>query len=113
MTVRFKSFITESVGAKGLAYEKKVFDAMKSAGVTGLDVGSKPGAGYSNQGAGDIEALYNGKEFNIEIKLNKNIVFKESILKVISILAPILIFLKLLLHKMNFCQPTTIPNPKP
>lgn len=72
MTVRFKSFITESVGAKGLAYEKKVFDAMKSAGVTGLDVGSKPGAGYSNQGAGDIEALYNGKEFNIEIKLDKN-----------------------------------------
>ena len=53
MTVRFKSFITESVGAKGLVYEKKVFDAMKSAGVTGLDVGSKPGAGYSNQGAGD------------------------------------------------------------
>ena len=65
MTVRFKSFITESVGAKGLAYEKKVFDAMKSAGVIGLDVGSKPGAGYSNQGAGDIEALYNGKEFNL------------------------------------------------
>ena len=68
MTVRFKSFITESVGAKGLAYEKKVFDAMKSAGIEGLDVGSKPGRGFSNQGAGDIEASYDGKPFNIEIK---------------------------------------------
>lgn len=70
--IKFKNFIAESVGAKGLVYEKKVYDAMKSAGVVGLDVGSKPGAGYSNQGAGDIEASYNGNPFNIEIKLNKN-----------------------------------------
>ena len=72
MTIRFKSFITETVGARGLAYEKKVFDAMSGAGVDGLDVGSKPGAGYSNQGAGDIEATFKGKKFNIEIKLDAN-----------------------------------------
>lgn len=64
--------LQETVGDRGLVYEKKVFDAMKSAGVEGLDVGEKPGAGFSNQGAGDIEATYNGKEFNIEIKLDKN-----------------------------------------
>jgi hypothetical protein len=64
--------IQETVGDRGLVYEKKVFDAMKSAGVVGLDVGDIPGRGFSNQGSGDIEAKYNGKEFNIEIKLNKN-----------------------------------------
>lgn len=68
----FKDYLFESVGARGLAYEKKVYDAMKSAGIVGLDAGSKPGAGFSNQGAGDIEAIYNGKPFNIEIKLDKN-----------------------------------------
>lgn len=68
----FREYLVESVGAKGLAYEKKVYDALKSSGISDLDPGSKPGAGYSNQGAGDIEALYNGKAFNIEIKLDKN-----------------------------------------
>jgi len=72
MIKSFKSYLAETVGARGLVYEKKVYDTMKSAGVSGLDVGTKPTAGYSNQGAGDIEALYNGKPFNIEIKLNKN-----------------------------------------
>lgn len=66
------NMLTETVGAKGLAYERKVFQAMKDANISGLDVGSRPGAGFSNQGAGDIEALYKGNEFNIEIKLNKN-----------------------------------------
>lgn len=67
----FQSF-NESFNIKGLEYERKVHAAMKSAKIKGLDVGSRPGAGFSNQGSGDIEALYNGEEFNIEIKLDKN-----------------------------------------
>lgn len=64
----FKTHITETIGAAGLAYELKVHTAMKSAGVPNLNAGDKPGAGFSNQGAGDIEAAYKGKPFNIEIK---------------------------------------------
>lgn len=66
----FKSFVTlqETVGQAGLDYELKVHSAMKSANVPGLNPGDKPGAGFSNQGAGDIEASYNGKPFNVEIK---------------------------------------------
>jgi len=64
--------INETVGARGLAYERDVHAALKAAKVPGLFAGEKPGAGYSNQGAGDIEATYNGKPFNIEVKLDKN-----------------------------------------
>jgi|TARA_Y100000114_G_scaffold24608_1_gene20314 hypothetical protein len=64
----FKQYLTETVGAGGLAYELKVHTAMKKANISGLNVGDKPGAGFSNQGAGDIEASYKGKAFNIEIK---------------------------------------------
>ena len=64
----FKSFLNETVGQAGLDYEIKVFDAIKAANVPGLQLGDKPAAGFSNQGAGDIEASYNGKPFNIEIK---------------------------------------------
>lgn len=60
--------VTESVGQSGLDYELKVYNAMKSAKIEGLNVGEKPGAGFSNVGAGDIEAMYGKKEFNIEIK---------------------------------------------
>ena len=64
----FLNYLSETVGSKGLQYELKVHTAMKSAKIRGLNVGDKPGAGFSNQGAGDIEATYNGKPFNIEIK---------------------------------------------
>ena len=60
--------MTETVGAAGLAYELKVHTAMKKAKIPALDSGEIPGKGFSNVGAGDIEALYNGKPFNIEIK---------------------------------------------
>ena len=64
----FKSYISETVGNAGLQYELKVYNAMKSAGVPGLEPGGSPGKGFSNRGAGDIEASYDGKPFNIEIK---------------------------------------------
>jgi len=70
MTLTFKNYIVETVGTQGLEYEKKVYKAMVDAGIPGLNVGDKPAAGFSNQGAGDIEASYNGKAFNIEIKLS-------------------------------------------
>ena len=65
---KFKEYLNETVGASGLAYELKVYTAMKSARVDGLNVGDKPTAGFSNVGSGDIEASYSGKPFNIEIK---------------------------------------------
>lgn len=64
----FKQYLNETVGKGGLDYELKVYSAMKAANIVGLNPGDKPGAGFSNQGAGDIEASYNGKPFNIEIK---------------------------------------------
>ena len=70
MTLTFKNYIVETVGTKGLEYENKVYKSMVDAGIPGLNVGDKPAAGFSNQGAGDIEASYNGKAFNIEIKLS-------------------------------------------
>ena len=65
-------FITETIGSAGLAYELKVHTAMKTAKIPTLNSGDKPGAGFSNVGAGDIEASYNGKPFNIEIKASPN-----------------------------------------
>lgn len=62
--------LRETVGIKGLEYELKVYDSLIRANVPGLDVGDKPAAGFSNQGAGDIEASYFGKPFNVEIKLS-------------------------------------------
>tara|TARA_R110000851_G_scaffold94190_1_gene204903 strand:- start:129 stop:935 length:807 start_codon:yes stop_codon:yes gene_type:complete len=69
---KYTEEIYESLNAKGLAYELEVFTAMKNANIKDLNVGDIPGRGFSNQGAGDIEATYKGKEFNIEIKLDKN-----------------------------------------
>tara|TARA_B100000768_G_C11261767_1_gene369091 strand:+ start:206 stop:1015 length:810 start_codon:yes stop_codon:yes gene_type:complete len=60
----------EPTVSRALDYETKVFDIMKSAMIDGLDVGSVNGAGFSNQGAGDIEATYRGEQFNIEVKLD-------------------------------------------
>ena len=64
--------INETVGSAGLVYELKVHTAMKKAKIPTLDSGDKPGRGFSNVGAGDIEAFYNGNEFNIEIKASPN-----------------------------------------
>lgn len=66
----FKQYLEETVGSKGLEYELKVYSALKAANIPGLNPGDKPGAGFSNQGAGDIEASYNGEPFNIEVKLS-------------------------------------------
>lgn len=60
--------LKETIGQAGLDYELKVHNAMKTANIPGLNPGDKPGAGFSNVGAGDIEASYKGKAFNIEIK---------------------------------------------
>lgn len=60
--------LNESIGQAGLDYELKVHSAMKAAKIPELNAGDKPGAGFSNVGAGDIEASYKGKAFNIEIK---------------------------------------------
>lgn len=64
----FKSYLEETVGSKGLEYELKVYKALKAAKIEGLDPGEKPGAGFSNVGSGDIEAMFGDKQFNIEIK---------------------------------------------
>ena len=64
----FKKYLDETVGAGGLVYELKVYEALIGAKIEGLDAGDKPGAGFSSHGFGDIEAAYNGKAFNIEIK---------------------------------------------
>jgi hypothetical protein len=74
----FKTFITEENymvsenvrGQKGLDYETKIYKAIINADVDGLNPGDKPSAGFSNQGAGDIEAKYKGKDFNIEVKMS-------------------------------------------
>lgn len=68
----FENFIIESVGEQGLEYEKKIHDALNAAGIDGLDTGDKPGAGFSNQGAGDLELKLNGKAFNVEVKLDSS-----------------------------------------
>ena len=52
----------------GLEYERKVLSALVAAQIPGLEFEIDSSAGFSNQGAGDIEAVYNGKKFNIEVK---------------------------------------------
>ena len=63
-----------SVGQAGLVYELKVFDAMiayqGNTKIFGLSAKDQPTAGFSAQGFGDIEAKFNRKDFNIEIKLD-------------------------------------------
>ena len=65
-------FITETVGARGLAYEREVHKVVKSAKVSGLLAGGRPAPGFSNQGAGDLEATYKGNPFYVEVKLSAN-----------------------------------------
>ena len=57
-------------GQKGLDYELKIYKAIQQSGVDFFTPGSKPSAGFSNVGAGDIEGTLNGKPFNIEVKLS-------------------------------------------
>jgi len=69
--MRVKDFINnieETVGKAGPEYEAKVLKALGAARVPGLDFKGDTGAGFSRFGAGDIEASYNGKPFNIEVK---------------------------------------------
>ena len=66
--ISFRTYLNEGQG--GLDYELKVYKALKAADIPGLNPGDKPGAGFSNVGAGDIEASYKGAPFNIEIKLS-------------------------------------------
>jgi hypothetical protein len=62
--------VDESVGTGGIEYEGKIHDALVAANIDGLDAGDKPGAGFSNQGAGDLELKLNGKDFNVEVKMD-------------------------------------------
>lgn len=58
-------------GQRGLDYELKIYRAIEKVGPTyGFLPGDKPSAGFSNVGAGDIEAKLMGKDFNIEVKLS-------------------------------------------
>lgn len=68
----FSEYFYESLNLGGLEYERRVHNAMVTANIDGLVPGDKPGAGFSAVGKGDIEATYKGKEFNIEIKMDKN-----------------------------------------
>ena len=61
-------FTTEGRNDGGLQYENTVLKALAAAQVPGLEFKADTSAGFSNQGAGDVEATYNGKNFNIEIK---------------------------------------------
>lgn len=63
--------IIETIGDGGYQYELAVHKTVSAAAVQGLNPGDKPAAGYSPHGAGDIEASFNGKPFNVEVKLNK------------------------------------------
>jgi len=64
----YELLTTEGRNDGGLAYEAAVLNAMTQANVAGLEWQADTSAGFSNQGAGDIEAIYNGKAFNIEVK---------------------------------------------
>lgn len=63
-----QSFIDESIGANGLAYETTVLRAIKRAKMQG---NIKQGAGYDNISA-DADISIDGKIFNVEVKLDKN-----------------------------------------
>ena len=66
----FKDIREMVSGQRGLDYEMKIYKAIKDAGLDFFTPGSKPAAGFSNQGAGDIEAKLYRKDFNIEVKLS-------------------------------------------
>lgn len=69
----FKRFITEmAVNLGGVVYEKKVHKAIIDANVQGLSPGAEVTAGFSSVGSGDIQAKYNNKEFNVEVKASRN-----------------------------------------
>lgn len=57
-------------GQAGLDYELKIYKAIQQSSADFFTPGSKPSAGFSNQGAGDIEGTLKGKAFNIEVKLS-------------------------------------------
>ena len=67
----FRKYMREQAsGQRGLDYELKIYNAIKKSSVDFFSPGDKPAAGFSNQGAGDIEGTLKGKPFNIEVKLS-------------------------------------------
>lgn len=68
----FKKYLEEKMvaGQRGLDYELKIYKAIINSGVDFFKPGSKPAAGFSSVGAGDIEGKLKGKPFNIEVKLS-------------------------------------------
>ena len=77
----FKTYVTETIGQAGLDYELKVHKAMITANIDGLNAGDKPGAGFSNQGAGDIEASYNGKQYREDYTQTPDYLFIASMIE--------------------------------
>lgn len=69
-----ENVVLETVGMGGVQYEQKIVAAIRTAKVPGLVLkdDGKATAAFSNVGAGDIEATYNGKPFNIEVKMSPN-----------------------------------------
>ena len=68
----FKEFIAETVGAGGVAYERKVEAVVDRLGKdfpNFIKMPSKGGA-FSNRGEGDMTFKINGKIINMEIKMN-------------------------------------------
>lgn len=65
------SELFEVAGHGGVEYEGKVWDVMSSVNIPGFEVVSDRPAGFSNVGSGDVEAVYHGQPFNIEIKKSK------------------------------------------
>lgn len=68
----FKYYLEEKMmaGQRGLDYELQIYNAIKQSSINYFTPGDKPAAGFSNQGAGDIEGKLNKKAFNIEVKLS-------------------------------------------
>ena len=64
----FKYYLEEKMmaGQRGLDYELQIYNAIKQSSINYFTPGDKPAAGFSNQGAGDIEGKLNKKAFNIE-----------------------------------------------
>ena len=65
-------FAKEGVNTGGLDYESVVLTALSAAQIPGLEWKADTSAGFSSHGAGDIEAMYTGKTFNIEVKASIN-----------------------------------------
>lgn len=59
-----------SIGIRGVQYEQYVHNMVAASNIPGLQLGQFP-SGFSRHDAGDIQALWNGQPFNIEIKTSR------------------------------------------